>query len=98
MGELIFEVLAEIFAFLFQSVVQSLFVGLVLIPIGFCYMYLRYRRSRLVRRVLRQEYEGRYHNVGQVVVLNLVAGIGILLVLALLIGAPVAHWVQQLRH
>ncbi|WP_345070634.1 hypothetical protein [Hymenobacter fastidiosus] len=98
MGEFVFEILGEIVRFILRILIENVMTALALVPIGFCYMYLRYRQSWLVRRVVRKEHEDSYTNVGQVVALNMVAGVGVVMVLGLIVGAPLWHCFHQLLH
>jgi len=88
----------ELFGWLVQvfweGVVECLLVSFVFGAIGFSYLHLRYWSRLQVQLVLASEYDNSYSNAGRVVVLNTVAAIGILLVLGLVIGAPVQHWLS----
>ncbi|SNC65747.1 hypothetical protein SAMN06265337_1377 [Hymenobacter gelipurpurascens] len=85
----------ELFSFIIAGLVEALFGVLVFVPIGFIWLYSRYRNTQIVEDILAREYDNSYANAGQVVVLNTVAAIGILLVLALLFFAPLAHWLHN---
>ena len=71
----------------FAGIVEQLFAPLLFIPIGFVYLWLRYRNKARVKETLAKEYENSYVNAGMVVVLNTAAAIGIMLVLGLIIVA-----------
>ena len=87
----------ELFGWLVQSffegIVEGLFLTVVFSAIGFTYLYLRYWSQVKVQQVLVREYDSSYANAGQVVVLNTIAGVGILLALALLC-APLANYLN----
>ncbi|RSK44401.1 hypothetical protein [Hymenobacter perfusus] len=62
------------FDFIFEVVFEVLFAGLLnwllFTPIGFLYLYIRYRSRPGVALVLSQKYEGKYANAGQELLLN----------------------------
>lgn len=77
------------------GIFEELFASLLLIPIGFVYLWLRFRTRIQVEKILAREYENSYANTGSVVVLNTVAASGIALVLGLIIVAPLLHWLRS---
>ena len=69
---------------LFAGIFEQMFAYLLLLPVGFVYLWLRYRNQLRVRETLAREYENSYANVGSVVLLNTMAAL-----LALAVGSMV---------
>ena len=69
---------------LFAGIFEQMFAYLLLLPVGFVYLWLRYRNKLRVRETLAREYENSYSNVGSVVLLNTMATL-----LALAVGSMV---------
>ena len=69
---------------LFAGIFEQMFAYLLLLPVGFVYLWLRYRNKLRVRETLAREYENSYANVGSVVLLNTMAAL-----LALAVGSMV---------
>lgn len=67
---------------LFAGIFEQLFANLLLLPVGFVYLWLRCRNKLRVKETLAKEYENSYSNVGSVVLLNTIAAL-----LALAIGS-----------
>ena len=79
----------------FAGIVEELFANLLFIPIGFAYLWLRYRNQVRVRETLAKEYENSYANMGRAFVLNTIAAIGIGLAVGALMVAPLLHWLKN---
>ena len=85
----------EIFSFIFSAIFEGVFNFLLFAPIGFAYLFLRYRDKKRVGQTLANEYENQYANAGRVVVLNTFAAI---LATVLFVGvisallSPVIQW------
>ena len=78
----------------FAEIVEQIFANLLLAPIGFVYLWLRYRNQLQVRETLAKEYENSYANAGSAIALNIIVAIGIALVLFLIIS-PLLHWLKN---
>jgi hypothetical protein len=48
--------------------------------LGFLYLKIRYRNKEVIAKILDEKYHGRYQGVGIIIVLNMIAGIGVLAV------------------
>ncbi|GAB3578134.1 hypothetical protein [Hymenobacter daeguensis] len=73
------------------GIIEQLFAILLLIPIGFVYLWLRYRNKLRVRETLAREYENSYANVGSAIVANTIAALGALAVGSLVLLAVVVQ-------
>ena len=69
---------------LFAGIFEQMFTYLLLLPVGFGYLWLRYRNKLRVKETLAKEYENSYANAGSVVLLNTIAAL-----LALAVGSLV---------
>ena len=69
---------------LFAGIFEQMFTHLLLLPVGFGYLWLRYRNKLRVKETLAKEYENSYANAGSVVLLNTIAAL-----LALAVGSLV---------
>lgn len=76
------------FDFIFEALFGALFEGLLswllFTPVGFLYLYIRYRSRREVALVLSQKYEGQYANAGQELLLNMLI-LGLMVPILLLV-------------
>ncbi|WP_216688498.1 hypothetical protein [Hymenobacter siberiensis] len=54
---------------LFAGIFEQMFTYLLLLPVGFGYLWLRYRNKLRVKETLAKEYENSYANAGSVVLL-----------------------------
>jgi len=60
--------------------------NLIFSGVGRLYLLIRYRDFELIEKIKDEKYAGRFSNVGRVVSLNIVAGLGALLVFAMIIA------------
>ena len=67
---------------LFAGILGQMFANLLVAPIGFVYLWLRFCNKLRVRETLAREYESSYANAGSAVLLNTIAAL-----LALVIGS-----------
>lgn len=79
----------------FAGIIEQIFAGLLFIPLGFAYLWLRYRNQAKVKETLAKEYENSYANAGSAVLLNSVAAVGIVLVLGVIVVMPLLHWLSN---
>ena len=56
-------------------------------PIGFLYLWIRYRNKERVKKVLHEKYDGAYYLAGASIFLNVVGVILTALIIALLLSA-----------
>ena len=83
----------EVFSIIFGEIIALV----LLAPIGFAYLFLRYRNKVRVQRELMSKYENSYANVGQVVILNTIAALLALAMAGLVILAivtPIMSWMR----
>ena len=69
---------------LFAGIFGQMFTYLLLLPVGFGYLWLRYRNKLRVKETLAKEYENSYANAGSVLLINTIAAL-----LALAVGSLV---------
>lgn len=69
---------------LFAGIFEQMFTYLLLLPVGFGYLWLRYRNKLRVKETLAKEYENSYANAGSVLLINTIAAL-----LALAVGSLV---------
>ena len=60
---------------LFAGIFEEMFANLLLAPIGFVYLWLRYRNKSQVKVFLAKNYEDSFADAGRVVILNTIAGL-----------------------
>ncbi|MCI1185948.1 hypothetical protein MON38_00840 [Hymenobacter sp. DH14] len=73
------------------GIIEQLFASLLLVPIGFVYLWLRFRHRIRVAQALAQEYEDSYANAGSAILANTIAALGALAVSSLIILAVVVQ-------
>ncbi len=78
---------------LLDGIIEEVFANLLLTPVGFVYLWLRYRNQVQVKEALAKEYGSSYANAGSAVFTNILVAVGIALVLFLMI-APLLHWLK----
>jgi hypothetical protein len=61
--------------------------SILYIPIGYLYLWLRYRKKEKVKKVLNEEYDDRYYNAGAELVIGTFGKILLVLLFVSLIGA-----------
>ena len=66
--------------------IHRLISNLIFSGVGRLYLLIRYRDFELIKKIKDEKYAGYYSIAGRVVVLNIIAGLGALVVFALLIG------------
>ena len=82
---------------IFSAIFEEVLAFLLLAPIGFAYLFLRYRNKVRVQRELASKYENDYANVGQVIILNTIAALLALAMAGLVISAivtPIMSWMR----
>ena len=82
---------------IFSAIFGEVLAFLLLVPIGFAYLFLRYRNKVRVQRELASKYENSYANVGQVIILNTIAALLALAMAGLVILAivtPIMSWMR----
>jgi hypothetical protein len=79
----------------FAGIIGEIFTNLLCIPIGFVYLWLRYRKQAQVKAALVRKYEDSYANAGSEVVTNIIAAVLILLIFGLIVVAPLLHWLRS---
>ena len=83
---------------LFAGIFEQMFTYLLLLPVGFGYLWLRYRNKLRVKETLAKEYENSYANAGSVVLLNTIAAllalaVGSLVILAIVV--QIREWLKS---
>ena len=83
---------------LFAGIFEQIFTYLLLLPVGFGYLWLRYRNKLRVKETLAKEYENSYANAGSVVLLNTMAAllalaVGSLVILAIVV--QIREWLKS---
>ena len=82
---------------IFSAIFGEVLAFVLLAPIGFAYLFLRYRNKVRVQRELVSKYENSYANVGQVIILNTIATLLALAMAGLVILAivtPIMSWMR----
>ena len=82
---------------IFSAIFGEVLAFSLLAPIGFAYLFLRYRNKVRVQRELASKYENSYANVGQVIILNTIAALLALAMAGLVILAivtPIMSWMR----
>ena len=82
---------------IFSAIFGEVLTFLLLAPIGFAYLFLRYRNKVRVQRELASQYENSYTNVGRVIILNTIAALLALAMAGLVILAivtPIMSWMR----
>ncbi|WP_201986953.1 hypothetical protein [Hymenobacter rubidus] len=83
---------------LFAGIIEQIFANLLLVPIGFVYLWLRFRNRVRVKQTLAKEYENSYSNAGSVIVANTIAALGALAIGSFVILAIVVQIRGWLRN
>jgi hypothetical protein len=83
---------------LFTGIFEQIFAYLLLLPVGFGYLWLRYRSKLRVKETLVKEYENSYANAGSVVLINTIAAllalaVGSLVILAIVV--QIREWLKS---
>jgi hypothetical protein len=83
---------------LFAGIFEQMFAYLLLLPVGFGYLWLRYRSKLRVKETLVKEYENSYANAGSVVLINTIAAllalaVGSLVILAIVV--QIREWLKS---
>ncbi|WP_216725945.1 hypothetical protein [Hymenobacter siberiensis] len=83
---------------LFAGIFEQMFTYLLLLPVGFGYLWLRYRNKLRVKETLAKEYENSYANAGSVVLINTIAAllalaVGSLVILAIVV--QIREWLKS---
>ena len=83
---------------LFAGIFEQMFTYLLLLPVGFGYLWLRYRNKLRVKEVLAKEYENSYANAGSVLLINTIAAllalaVGSLVILAIVV--QIREWLKS---
>lgn len=78
-----------------MDVLGSLIIDIILSGIGSLYLYVRYRNKRIRMKVKNDKYAGSYGAAGGVLMLNLVAGTGAIVLFGFLMFILVA-WIYSL--
>ena len=83
---------------LFAGIFEQMFTYLLLLPVGFGYLWLRYRNKLRVKETLAKEYENSYANAGGVVSLSTIAAllalaVGSLVILAIVV--QIREWLKS---
>ena len=82
---------------IFRAIFGEFIACILLAPIGFAYLFLRYRNKMRMQKELASEYENSYANVGQVVILNTIAGLlafAMAAMVILAIATPILNWMR----
>ena len=82
---------------IFSAIFREVLTFLLLAPIGFAYLFLRYRNKVRVQKELASKYENSYANVGQVIILNTVAALLALVMAGLVILVIVTTIMSWMR-
>ena len=82
---------------LFAGIFEQIFTYLLLLPVGFGYLWLRYRNKLRVKETLAKEYENSYANAGSVLLINTIAAllalaVGSLVILAIVV--QIREWLH----
>lgn len=83
---------------LFAGIFEQMFTYLLLLPVGFGYLWLRYRNKLRVKETLAKEYENSYANAGSVLLINTIAAllalaVGSLVILAIVV--QIREWLKS---
>ena len=83
---------------LFAGILEQMFANLLLLPVGFVYLWLRHRNKLRVKETLAREYENSYANAGSVVLLNTIAALlalamGSFVILAIVV--QIREWLKN---
>ena len=83
---------------LFAGIFEQIFTYLLLLPVGFGYLWLRYRNKLRVKETLAKEYENSYANAGSVLLINTIASllalaVGSLVILAIVV--QIREWLKS---
>lgn len=69
-----------------QSVITLVYLNMIRYLIGYLYLICLYRSEEKREEVLEKKYYGRYDICGEIIILNLIAGVGAAVMLFFLIG------------
>ena len=83
---------------LFAGIFEQMFTYLLLLPVGFGYLWLQYRNKLRVKETLAEEYENSYANAGSVLLINTIAAllalaVGSLVILAIVV--QIREWLKS---
>ena len=80
------EILAEILGFI---VVEIIFSG-----IGWLCLLVWYRNKKKMEAIKNEKYAGEYSSVGIIMILNLIAGVGAILMFGIVVSS-LAYWIYK---